>query len=455
MVHKERIQHLNHQDINRQGSFVLYWMQSSQRVEKNQALEYAIMKANELQKPLIVFFGLTEEFPEANERHYTFMLEGLQEVQRALSKKGVQFIIQLTSPEKGIQKLAKEASLVIVDRGYLRLERKWRQYVAGRIDCSLVQIEDNVIVPVEISSDKAEYAAYTIRPKINRKLDTFLQPTFKEREPRLSSFDYQFASLELGNIKEVLDKTTIDSSVPKVKTFTGGTSRAKGLLRKFIDNKLDSYAEKRNDPSVDYLSHMSPYLHFGQISPLFIALEVGKVSSPGKESYLEELIIRRELSMNFIFYTLNYDKYPTILPEWAKTTLEQHSTDTREYIYTLEELEQAKTHDPYWNAAQNEMRITGKMHGYMRMYWGKKIIEWTENPQLAFHSALQLNNKYELDGRDANAYAGVAWCFGKHDRAWKERPIFGKVRYMNARGLERKFDIKNYVKKIEKLDNPF
>jgi deoxyribodipyrimidine photo-lyase len=193
---------------------------------------------------------------------------------------------------------------------------------------------------------------------------------------------------------------------------------------------------------------MSPYLHFGQISPLYIALKVSKTRSLGAEAFFEELIIRRELSMNFVFYNEKYDSFKSI-PDWAKKTLRAHQKDRRPYLYSPKELENAGTHDPYWNAAQKEMVITGKMHGYMRMYWGKKILEWSKTPEEAFKVALYLNNKYELDGRDPNGFIGVAWCFGKHDRPWGERAIFGNVRYMNDKGLKRKFDADKYVKMME------
>ena len=195
---------------------------------------------------------------------------------------------------------------------------------------------------------------------------------------------------------------------------------------------------------------MSPYLHFGQISPLYIALKVLKSDSPGKAAYLEELIVRRELSHNFVFYNHKYDRFD-FLPHWARNTLTFHSRDKREYVYSLKEFENAETHDVYWNAAQMEMVITGKMHGYMRMYWCKKILEWSKNPKEGYRIALYLNNKYELDGRDPNGFAGVAWCFGKHDRAWGERTIFGKIRYMNDAGLKRKFDPERYVEKVNQM----
>jgi deoxyribodipyrimidine photo-lyase len=191
---------------------------------------------------------------------------------------------------------------------------------------------------------------------------------------------------------------------------------------------------------------LSPYLHFGQISPSYTASEVGSYGGPNSDAFLEELIVRRELSMNFNHFNPKYDSFSG-LPDWAKKTLLERQEDLRKYLYTMEDLEKALTHDPYWNTAQKEMVITGKMHGYMRMYWGKKILEWTATPQDAFETALYLNNKYELDGRDPNGFTGVAWCFGNHDRPWARRPIFGNIRYMSEDGLKRKFDADKYTRK--------
>ncbi len=443
MIQKERMRALNKNEV-RKGAYVLYWMQASQRAEYNHALEYAIRKGNELHQPIIVFFGITDHFPEANERHYTFMLEGIREVKQSLEKRGIQMVILLKSPDMGTIPLAKKASLVIVDRGYLRVQREWRNIVADQIDCPLIQVESDVIVPVEETSPKEEYAAATIRSKIHRKLSYFLVP-LKQIEPAVDSLSLDFDSFDIDDIGKAISKLRIDRSVQKVSSFQGGTKEARNHLEIFLEGKLDQFAELRNDPTLDYLSHMSPYLHFGQISPLFIALKALETKSPGTEAFLEELVVRRELSMNFVFYNEKYDSFEAV-PEWAKKTLRAHQKDKRQYTYTLEELESAKTHDPYWNAAQKEMVIKGKMHGYMRMYWGKKIIEWSKVPEEAFRIALYLNNKYELDGRDPNGFTGVAWCFGKHDRPWGERPIFGNVRYMNDKGLRRKFDADGYVK---------
>ncbi|MFW9921732.1 MAG: deoxyribodipyrimidine photo-lyase [Candidatus Thorarchaeota archaeon] len=375
MIDPARIQKLNNLSLNKKGKYVLYWMQSSQRTEYNHALEYSIEKANELGYPLIIFFGLTDKFPEANERHYYFLLEGLKEVQPNLEKKGIKFIVQKISPEIGILDIAQEAVLCVVDRGYLTIEKQWRRYVAGKINCSFIQIETNVLVPIEEVSDKEEFGAYTLRPKITKKLNEFLQP-LTERKIKIKSHDFNFKSLDVKNIGEIIQDLAIDHKIKRSDYFTGGISFAKRFLQNFISTNINDYEILRNDPSVDCQSNLSPYLHFGQISPLAIALEIMKNKENANESFLEQLIIRRELSANFVFYNSGYDNFQTLnLPNWARSTLEDHEKDRREYIYSFTDFEQAKTHDPYWNAAQNEMIYTGKMHNYMRMYWGKKILE--------------------------------------------------------------------------------
>ncbi len=444
MIHPDRIEQLN-ANMVRPGDYVIYWMQASQRALDNHALEYAVGKANELNKPLVVFFGLTSSFPEANERHYLFMLQGLQETANELEKRGIPFVIQQISPEKGVLSISKNASLTVTDRGYLRIQRQWRQYAAAHLHCPLIQVESDVVVPIETVSQKEEYAAATIRAKIKNHLKTFLTPLRSEALKR-HLLQHSFDSIDLSSPSKILSCLPIDHHVKPSSVFHGGTSHALLLLEQFIHEKLSYFSELRNDPGKEYCSHMSPYLHFGQISPLTIALQILAESDPNTEAYLEELIIRRELSMNYVFYNPSYDSFEG-LPSWAKQTLLNRAKDKRPYLYSREELEAADTHDSYWNAAQHELRKTGKMQGYMRMYWGKKILEWTQNPKEAFRIALSLNNKYELDGRDPNGFTGVAWCFGKHDRAWQERPIFGKVRYMNAAGLTRKFDMDVYVKR--------
>lgn len=448
MIQPERIQLLNAEPAGA-GQYVLYWMQAAQRAEYNHALEYAVQEANRRRQPVTVVFGLTARYPEANLRHYVFMLQGLQEVQDALERRGIQFCLRLQEPDEAAIEMARNASLVVTDRGYLRGQQKWRKNVAETIQCPLVQVETDVVVPIEVVSDKEEYAAATIRKKIHRHLDRFLIP-LDETPVEYRSPAANGEVVDLSDPVRLAGSLGTNSSVREVKEFKGGTARARQLLEDFIDQKLNRYAGDRSDPSLDCVSHMSPYLHFGQISPLYIALQVGgarRKRKNSKEAYLEELIVRRELSMNFVHFNSNYDSFDS-LPDWALKTLRKHRRDSRKPSYSPKKLERAETDDPYWNAAQLEMVLTGKMHNYMRMYWGKKILEWSKSPEEAYRIALALNNKYELDGRDPNSFAGVAWCFGKHDRPWTERPIFGTVRYMNAAGLKRKFDIEAYVSRV-------
>ena len=451
MIHNERIRILNLQPVRTNKHFVIYWMQASQRTEYNHALAHAVQKANELKKPLYVYFGITDSFPGANIRHYCFMLQGFKEIETVLHEMGIPFVVGYETPEKGIVKHAREAALVITDRGYLRVQKQWRAFAAEKLSCSLIQVESDVIVPVETTSPKEEYAARTIRPKINGHLDTFLVPVTSP-DPEVQAAQFDVKSLDIDNIDSVLDLLSIDTSVPAVEPFHGGQAHAKKRLEHFIQYELHSYADKHNDVNAAAESDLSPYLHFGQISPLYIALEIrdAETAQENKDAFLEQLIIRRELSMNFVHYNTLYDAYEG-LPDWAKKTLSIHKNDKRDYLYTLQELESAESHDEYWNSAQREMVYTGKMHNYMRMYWGKKILEWTGSPDEAFTRALFLNNKYELDGRDPNGFAGVAWCFGKHDRPWGERPVFGMVRYMNAKGLDRKFNMDMYVQRINRV----
>jgi deoxyribodipyrimidine photo-lyase len=360
--------------------------------------------------------------------------------------------VLLQPPVEAALELAADACLLVADRGYLRFQRDWRRRVADRAGCPVVQVESDVVVPVETASDKEEYAARTIRPKIHEHLPDFLQPG-RETELERGSLNLGPNGVSLDDLDALLDRMRINRDVPPCPEFVGGRPQAVELLEDFLENKLGRYDAESNDPVADCVSHVSPYLHFGQISPVEIALRVqeSSASEEDREAYLEQLIVRRELSMNFCHYSDDYDN-SQCLPEWARETLDDERDTRRKYTYSRTEFEAAETHDPYWNAAQREMVLRGKMHNYMRMYWGKKILEWTESPEKAWEIALALNNKYELDGRDPNGYTGVAWCFGKHDRAWAPHPVYGKVRYMSAGGLERKFDMDAYIDRIDALE---
>ena len=449
MIENTRIKLLNEKTIQNRKS-VIYWMQSSQRSSFNHALEYAIQISNKLNKFLKVYLVINKSYPEAQNRHFIFMLQGLHEVQKELTQKNIQMILEIGNPIQIISKISQKSCLIVTDRAYTKTINFWKKEVSNKIDCQLVQVETEAIVPIEEVSNKEEYGAYTIRPKIKKLLGDYLHPLNTSDIKNKYTSRNLFKNIE--KTKKIIENLKPVSTPTKEIFYKGGSVAAKQELKKFLEIKAKNYIIDKNNPSLDVVSNMSPYLHFGQISPLEIALEVlnHEIPQDSKESYLEELIIRRELSFNFVFFNASHDNFDC-LPKWCKDTLINHKKDKRSYIYSLEELELAKTHDPYWNAAQKEMVIKGKMHGYMRMYWGKKIIEWTKNPETAFSNALYLNNKYQLDGRDPNSYTGVAWCFGKHDRAWKERNIFGKIRYMNANGLRRKFNIEAYVNQVRTL----
>ena len=434
------------------GEYVLYWMQQSQRAECNHTLEYAVQRANELKRSVLVVFGLMDDYPDANLRHYTFMLQGLKETQAALAQRGIKMIVRHGAPTEVATTLGRRASLIVCDRGYLRHQKQWRAAVAKAASCAVLEVESDVVVPVAVASPKAEYAARTIRPKLHKQLERYLvdlQATPVER----GSLDLRVDGMQLNNLERLLAALKIDSSIASVEQiFTGGTSQAKDRLQQFIRHKSAGYVKNRNQPQTDDVSHLGMYLHFGQISPVAVALAVRQskwVPDETKAAFLEELIVRRELAVNYVNYTPLYDSFKA-LPDWAKRTLAKHQGDDRRPSYSRRELEDARTHDPYWNAAMVEMRYSGFMHNYMRMYWGKKILEWSRTPEHAFRTALTLNNKYFLDGRDPNSYVGVGWLFGLHDRPWGERPIFGQIRYMAASGLERKCDIKAYVQKVER-----
>jgi deoxyribodipyrimidine photo-lyase len=448
MTHPERITRLNQARVQT-GDYVLYWMQAAQRIRHNEALQVAVAEADDLGLPVVVCFGLTPSYPVANWRHYRFMLQGLANVQRGLAERDISFVLQIATPPDLAVTLGQRAALVVVDRGYLRQQRAWYAFAADRLACPLLQVESNVVAPVAAASGKEEYAARTLRPRIHRRLAEFLGPDL-DTWPRTPALLDVADSLDLADLEAAESALAVDRSVTPAPTFLGGEGEAQHRLGAFLDAGLDHYAERRNDPAQDGLSHLSPYLHYGQISPREIVWRAQQLGGPGADTLIEELVVRRELAINYCVHNPQYDTLAG-LPDWALRTLAAHANDPRPYLYSRQEFEAGLTHDAYWNAAQREMVVTGKMHGYMRMYWGKKVIEWSATPQEAFETLVYLNDRYELDGRDPNGYAGIAWCFGKHDRPWGQRPVLGSLRYMSAAGLERKFDIAAYVARVAAL----
>ena len=452
-VRDERVHELNETGVREGGDYVLYWMQQSQRAEHNDALEYAVGRANELDLPLLVVFGLTDDYPEANARHYAFMLEGLKDAGETLKERGIKFVVGRGSPDEIALRYGEHAALIVTDGAYLRPEKAWKERVSEGASCLVIGVESNVVVPVQLASNKREHAARTLRPKIHKHLDHFLvelKPTKVEQDSL--SLDVE-DGLDLSDISAVLDGMDLDEGAwPLREMYTGGATAGREALGRFLKENFAEYVEHRNQPQTSDVSHMSKYLHYGHLSPVYIVLEVMNSGGPQDDidSYVEEVVVRRELSINFCFYTPDYDSY-SCLPDWAKKTLKEHESDEREYVYTREQLESAETHDAYWNAAMREMIYTGYMHNHMRMYWGKKILEWSRTPEQAYETTLYLNDKYFVDGRDANSYANIAWVFGNHDRGWKERDVLGKIRYMSAGGLERKAKPKEYVEKVDRL----
>jgi len=461
-MNPKRIIHLKDGKSESKKQYVIYWMQQSQRVHYNHALDYAIQMANQHDLPLLVYFGLTPNYPDANLRHYTFMLEGLKEVKNILNKFHINFLFKLESPEKGVKNYLKNAHALIMDYGYLRHQKLWRKEVLdfaieNCVDLQVDMVDTDLIVPVKVASDKAEYGAYTLRPKIKRlylEFRDFSKITTIHNQKKL-----EFESdNDLSNIKKLTDSLDIDHTVTASPIYKGGYIEASKLFYDFLENKASDYINS-NDPSLGLTSKMSMYLHFGQISALeimdrmFLAIDHGHLDGASFDAYIEQLLVRRELAFNYVTFQKGYDKFETMTEPWAYMTMNEHELDRREYLYTSEELENQQTHDIYFNAAMKEMVYTGYMHNYMRMYWAKKIIEWMPTYKEAYDTIVYLNNKYFIDGRDPNSYAGIAWCFGKHDRAWTERSVFGKLRYMNAKGLERKFNIEGYVNDIENIVN--
>lgn len=434
------------------GDYVLYWMQQSQRVAFNPALETAVAAANRMGLPVAVVFGLTGSYPEANARHYAFMLEGLAETARNLRARGIAFVIRCGTPDAVAIRLAQRAALVVCDRGYLRPQKQWRARVAAEAKRRVIQVEGDVVVPVDLVSTMRETGARTLRPKLSRLREDFLHPLASE-QPCMSADRLDIRSdVDLSDIPALIAQLRIDRSVAPVSAFRGGETEARRRLRAFIACRLDQYAAARAHLGEPQVSTLSPYLHFGQISPVEIALAVraAETGADDRASYLEELVVRRELSMNFVNWRTDYDRYDAV-PDWARRTLAAHRMDERQHLYDYGQLAHAETHDPYWNAAMREMLVTGYMHNHMRMYWGKKVLEWSPSPEEGHATLMRLNNTYFLDGRDANSYANVGWVFGLHDRPWPARPIFGTVRYMNAAGLKRRTDVDAYVRRVVAL----
>lgn len=437
---------------------VLYWMSRDQRVEDNWAIHLASQLARDRDVPVHVCFNLVPKFLDATLRQYHFMIEGLREVEIALKMKGIPFHLVKGDCVKTIPELAKklDCCAVVCDMSPLRVPMAWSEGVAKVMDSEmpdvpLYQVDAHNIVPVWKCSDKQEYAARTIRKKVHLGMETY----FTEFPP-LESQDFKdiFPSSPI-DWTVALEELEIERRIKPVDWIKPGAKAAMENLTSFCsDGRLRCFHDKRNDPNIEHCaSNLSPYTHFGQISNQRCAIVVKEYArkhsscSEGAKAFIEESVVRRELSDNFCFYNPKYDSIEGT-SAWAQETLRVHSKDDRDYVYTLKELKRCKTHDPLWNAAQLQLRATGKMHGFLRMYWAKKILEWSSSPEEALANAIFMNDRYSLDGRDPNGYVGCMWSIcGVHDMGWKERPVFGKIRYMNYNGCKRKFKVKQFEQK--------
>ncbi len=434
-----------------EGGPVLYWMSRDQRASDNWALIFAQEMAINRSDRLGVAFCLNPGFLGAGARQYSFMLRGLREVKDSLSDLNIPFFLLDGKPQETLPEFCREndVATIVGDFSPLRIKTQWRDDVRSNIDCGYYEVDAHNIIPCWVSSPKLEYAAHTIRPKIHEALPEFLTE-FKAVEEHPHDWTGEEEAIDWEGILEDMEE---DGEVPPVNWIDPGEKAGMNQLRDFLSNGLGRYSDMRNDPTAGAQSGLSPYLHFGHLSAQRVALEVegSEADEESKQGFLEELVVRRELSDNFCHYNPHYDSFEGF-HSWAKKTLNEHREDEREYLYSLEEFERGDTHDELWNAAQMEMMKKGKMHGYMRMYWAKKILEWTESPEQALEFAIHLNDKYELDGRDPNGYTGIAWSIGGvHDRAWQERPVYGKVRYMSYSGCKRKFDIEKYMEQVAEL----
>ncbi len=423
---------------------VVYWMSRDQRMENNWALLWAQQEAIARDKGLIVVFCLIPDYLKAHSEHYSFMLNGLKNTKELLQKKSTPFFLFEDQPSNALPRFLKhiDAHILVCDFDPLRIKQQWQESVKTEIAVPLYEVDTHNIIPAWVASDKKEYAAYTFRPKVNRLLDDYLTdiPVFRSHPVNWNISDQSLSSFKIGT-KKLNDLATEDQS---------GETIANEAAKAFIDTRLKSYNTDRNNPCLNGQSGLSPYLHFGHLSAHKLAEMVSAADIPAdsKDAFLEELIIRRELADNYCYYEKNYDQF-SAFSNWAQQSLNIHRKDKREYVYSFDQFEQSLTHESLWNACQKDLVENKKLHGFLRMYWAKKILEWTPDPETALEYAITLNDRYSMDGRDPNGYAGIAWSIGGvHDRAWKARPVFGKVRYMNEAGCRRKFNVDDYIQSV-------
>lgn len=454
---KTRIKRLNDRsvDAGTKKTCVLYVMARDQRLTDNHAWLVAQEQALQLEVPLAVVFCLLPRSGQRAREHYRFMLDGLQHVEADLAKRGIPFMMLLGNAKDRLIGVVHhlKPQAVVFDFSPLRGPQAMHRAVAEQATCPVIEVDSHNIVPVWIASDHQEIAARTLRPKLKRLLPEYLESTNAAvKLPDTWPHSWPGPVQSLKQLQEQIDELVngVPANGSDISRFKPGEAAGQRALDDFITSRLEGYAEGRNDPSQNGQSELNPYLHYGQLSSATVVRTVleatGKNSKllPDAEAFIEEVTVRKELADNFCYYTQSYDTLEGA-PQWARNTLNKHAGDKREYTYTRQQFEQAQTHDPAWNAAQRQLVRSGKIHGYMRMYWAKKVLEWSASPQEALQTLLYLNDFYHIDGGDPNGYAGILWSIaGLHDRPWGERPIYGVVRSMVYNGLKRKFDIRIY-----------
>lgn len=422
---------------------VLYWMHRDFRAADNWGLTHARLQALRGRQPLAVIFCLAPAFAAATSAHFDFLLRGLRQTAASLDRENIPFFALRGDPGVEVARFAREhaAGLIVTDFDPLRVKIRWIRDLLAACDPPVHEVDSRNIVPARVVSDRREFMARTIRPKIKR-----LLPEFLDEFPVLAPHPHPWPAAPAHDVS-ALRHGVRDAGRPQTLRVEPGEAAGRAVLRHFLEKRLPFYPN-RNDPNQDVCSNLSAHLHFGMIAAQRVALETMARGAAGDQAdaFLEELIVRRELSDNFCLHAPDYDSVSGF-PDWARESLRKHRDDPRPAIYSPEEFEDGRTHDPLWNAAQTQMLLTGKMHGYLRMYWAKKILEWSPCAADALRTAILLNDRHSLDGRDSNGYAGIAWSIGGvHDRGWTERPIFGKIRYMNLAGARRKFDVDRYVR---------
>jgi len=479
-INSYRVFKRNQNEPNPDGEYVLYWMQINRRFQYNFALEYAVGWANKLGKPLLILEAFSCDYPWATDRSHTFMMQGMKEHLDYATDQDLNYVSFVEQEagqyEKLLKNLASNASLLVTDEYPVFIMRKRNEEYPKEMEIPYITVDSNGLIPLGLT-DKDPYSAYFFR-KIMQKnfIEAYTNPPKKnpldelENRQRVDVPEENFENIPdaedaLNDIQGFISKLNIDHSVKPI-DWQGGRSAALGMMGQFIKDGLKVYDEKRNDPDEQKTSQLSPWLHFGKISEYEIVKAVleyqpkgwdlDKITfnkgstggffngDPNVDGFLDEVITWREVGFHFAHHRPDYDQVNS-LPDWVQKTMDEHRDDPREWIYSYDELKNSQTHDEIWNAAQTQLREEGIIHNYLRMLWGKKVIEWTPDYETAAQYLIDLNNTYAIDGRDPNSYSGIFWCLGRFDRAWQERPIFGKLRYMTSESTRKKVKLKQYL----------